>query len=55
MPFDGTNFPEPRPRRRAMGDDTAITVIIVLVAFGLLIMPISMVAFVDIVDYLRGH
>ena len=54
MPFDGTNFPERRnqPRRAAPGDN-AVTLLIIAVAFGLLVMPISLSAFVDIVRYLR--
>lgn len=56
MPFDGTGFPERRnsPRRSA-GDDNAATLIIVAVAFSLLVMPISLGALVDIVQYMRGN
>lgn len=59
MPFDGTGFPEGRdpPRRPAgpAGDDNAATVIIVALAFSLLVMPISLGALVDIVQYVRGY
>ena len=55
MPFDGTGFPERRdqPRRGAPGDN-AVSLLIIAVAFGLLVMPISLSAFVDIVHYIRG-
>lgn len=56
MPFDGTDFPERRnPPRRPAGSDTAATLIIAAVAFGLLVMPISLSALVDIVRYVRGY
>ncbi len=56
MPFDGTEFPERRdPPRRPAGSDTAATLVITAVAFGLLVMPISLSALVDIVHYMRGH
>jgi hypothetical protein len=55
MPFDGTGFPKPpRPKRPAMGDDTAASIVIVAIAFCLLVAPFSLNALVDIVRYLRG-
>jgi hypothetical protein len=52
MPFDSTDFPERRdqPLRRPR-HDTAITVVIVLLAAILLLMPISLAAAGDIVRY----
>ncbi len=55
MPFDGTSFPARRdqPRRAAPGDN-AVSLLIIAVAFGLLVMPISLSAFADIIRYIRG-
>ena len=52
MPFDGTDFPERRdePRRTAPSDNAAC-VLIVVVAFILLVMPISLHALADIVAF----
>ena len=54
MPFDGTSFPARReqPRRAAPGDN-AVSLLIIIIAFGLLVMPISLAALVDIVHYFR--
>ncbi len=55
MPFDHAGFfdkPEP-PKRPVMSDNTA-TVLIIVFAATLLVMPISLAAFVDIVLYWRG-
>lgn len=54
MPFDGTDFPvgRGRPGRGAPGDN-AVSLLIILIAFGLLVMPISLSAFVDIIHYIR--
>ena len=55
MPFDGTSFqPEPRGPRRAAPSDNTVTLIIVAVALALLVMPISLTAFVDVVRYVRS-
>ena len=55
MPFDGTGFPErPEHPRRATHNDNVVTLIIVMLAFALLALPISMGAFVDIVRSMRG-
>ncbi len=56
MPFDGAGFPaKPDPPRRSAPTDNMASLIIILLAFGLLVMPISMGAFIDIVHYLRSH
>ena len=55
MPFDGTGFPHRRPGRgRATKGDYVVSFIIIAIAFGLLVMPISLTALVDIVRYVRG-
>ena len=55
MPFDGADFPQRcDPPRRAPSNDNAVTVMIVLIAFGLLVMPISLSGFIDIVRYVRS-
>ena len=55
MPFDGTGFPpeRSRPQRRPL-TETVLCTVIVLLAVGLLIVPISLPALVDLVRYLRG-
>ena len=54
MPFDGANFPERRPQPDpAKPSDTAVCLIIVVVAFSMLVLPISLQAFVDILKYLQ--
>lgn len=55
MPFDGTNFPREDPPGRGTPDDNAATWIIVLLAFCLLVMPVSLSGLVDIVRYVRGN
>ncbi len=56
MPFDGTDFPKrDEPPGRGTPDDNAATVIIILLAFCLLAMPISLTGLVDIVRYMRSH
>lgn len=56
MPFDATGFPAGPDRPERPGpSDGAVTAIIVALAFCLLVLPISLGAFVDIVRYLRGH
>ena len=55
MPFDGTNFPKGDPPGRGTPDDNAATWIIVLLAFCLLVMPVSLTGLVDIIRYMRGH
>jgi len=55
MPFDGAGFHPRRDRRRpATPSDNVVTFIILAVAFCLLVMPISLEAFADIIRYLRG-
>lgn len=55
MPFDGTSFPH-RPERHPPQppSDNAVSVLIIVFALGLLVMPISMAALIDIVRYIRG-
>ena len=56
MPFDGTDFPrEDRPSGRGTPNDNAATWIIVLLAFCLLVMPVSLTGLVDIIRYMRGN
>ncbi len=56
MPFDGTDFPKgDQPPRRGTPDDNAATWIIVLLAFCLLVMPVSLTGLVDIIRYMRGN
>jgi hypothetical protein len=56
MPFDATGFPhEPNPPRRSTRSENVISAAIVMIALFLLITPISLAAFVDLVRYLRGH
>jgi hypothetical protein len=56
MPFDATGFPhEPRQPRRSTRSDSIVSAAIVLIALGLLVTPISLAAFIDLVRYLRGH
>ncbi len=55
MPFDGADF-EPRrkkPARSGPGDNL-VTVLIVLLAIFMLVMPISLAGLVDTIRYLRG-
>ena len=55
MPFDAADFPPrlPRPDRKRPGDN-AVTALILVIAFALLAMPLSLAACKDIVDYLQG-
>ncbi len=56
MPFDGTDFPkEDKPPGRGASDDNAATLIIILLAFCLLAMPISLAGLVDVIRYVRGN
>lgn len=56
MPFDGANFPSRRdqPKRATPSDNTAC-VIIIVVAFSLLVLPVSLSAFADIIHYMQSH
>ncbi len=55
MPFDGTGFPGKRePPRRSGPSGDAACVLIILAAFILLVMPISLHALADIVRFLSG-
>ena len=54
MPFDGTGFPEDQPeRRRSRPGDNTVSLIIIALAVGLLVMPVSLTALVDILRYLH--
>ncbi len=56
MPFDGSDFPAGgRKPRRTEQSTTMATVIIVILALSLLVVPVSMGALVDIVQYLRAR
>ncbi len=56
MPFDGTGFPrEPRQPRRTTRSDNMVSAAIVAIALGLLVTPVSVAAFVDLLRYARGH
>ena len=56
MPFDGTDFPKRRPGSNgAKPSDNLISAFIIVVAFTLLVMPISLTAFIDIVRYASSH
>ena len=55
MPFDGAGFPPERGRReRPAPGDNMVSFIIIFLAFGLLVMPISVTALVDVIHYLRS-
>jgi hypothetical protein len=55
MPFDGANFPSRRdqPSRATPSDNTAC-VIIIVVAFSLLVLPVSLSALADIINYIQS-
>lgn len=56
MPFDGTDFPErDGPPGRGTPNDNAATWIIVLLAFCMLVMPVSLNGLIDIIRYMRGN
>ena len=56
MPFDGTDFPKRRPGSSgAKPSDNLVSAFIIVVAFSLLVLPISLSALVDIVRYVHGH
>lgn len=56
MPFDGTDFPKGEgPPSRGAPDGNAATWIIVLLAFCLLVMPVSLSGLVDVIRYMRGN
>lgn len=56
MPFDGTDFPErDGPPSRGTPNDNAATWIIVLLAFCMLVMPVSLNGLIDIIRYMRGN
>ncbi len=53
MPFDGTDFePQPKPAAPPAPRDTLLCVGIFLAAIGLLVLPISLDALVDLVRFL---
>ena len=55
MPFDAAGFPERQePPGKPRPTDNAICVIIVVVSTVLLLTPVSLASFADIVRYLRG-
>ena len=55
MPFDGTDYrperPEPHP---GAPSDNVVSALIIALAAGLRILPISLTAFIDLVRYVRG-
>ena len=56
MPFDAAGFPPERGEPgRAAPSDNEVTAVIIVLAFSLLVMPISLAALVDVFRYLRGH
>ncbi len=56
MPFDSAGFPPERQEpKRVPISDNALCVGIVFIALSLLVIPISVPAFVDIIRYIRGH
>lgn len=54
MPFDGVDGPGRTPPRRPARSETILLALIVMLAAGLLIMPVSMSGFVDLVTYLKA-
>ena len=54
MPFDGTHF-EPPPPPRDSRSETAVCVVIALLAVGLLLLPVSLPAVGDLARYLAHH
>ncbi len=54
MPFDGRRFSEDGPGAPRRPSDNAVTAVIVAVAVALLVLPISLQAFADVVRYLRS-
>ncbi len=55
MPFDGTGFSgRPDQPKRPAPNDNVVSLIIIVLAFSLLVLPISMGAFVDIIHVLRA-
>ncbi len=56
MPFDGTDFSDRRPQPDpAKPSDNAVCLLIIAVAFGALVLPISLQAFADIFRYVHHH
>jgi hypothetical protein len=56
MPFDGANFQAPRtPRKRASRSENVLTVLILVAALGLLVLPVSAAGLIDIAIYLGGR
>ena len=60
MPFDGTDFdprppaPPPPPRRMSKRDESILLWLALAFVLGLLILPISADALIDIVRYVHG-
>lgn len=60
LPFDGTDFeprppaPPPRPRRVSKRDESILLWLALAFVLGLLVLPISADAFVDIVRFVQG-
>ena len=55
MPFDGVDFPIPRPeppRRRPKSEDTVLA-LIALLAVAMLVLPVSLTSLVDLIQYLQ--
>lgn len=61
MPFDGTDFdpqpptPPPRPRGMSRRDESILLWLALAFALGLLVLPVSADALVDIVRYVQGR
>ncbi len=56
MPFDGANFQIPKtPRKRASRSENVLTMLILVAALGLLVLPVSATALLDIAVYFGGH
>ncbi len=54
MPFDGTDFSDRRPQPDPdKPSDNAVCLLIIAVAFGALVLPISLQAFADIFRYVH--
>ena len=55
MPFDGVGFPRKQePPERATPAENILLGLIAVLALCLLLLPVSLTAFVDVVRYLRG-
>ncbi len=56
MPFDGSHFePTPTPPRKANRAETALIVLLAVLAVGAAVLPISLLAVGDLAAYLLGR